>query len=375
VRIYGPDGADFSAENEENPHETGEIPEFQALAPVPRPLLFLLPPTAGSIQVVDGVCAELRDRGFTVLSYSRPGFDSPAVDAAGHDKRLFPPALYRLVNALARGLSDAQANAYGKDLERGRRADVEFLLQELVQNKTFQDKLSGANRNCVFLAGYGAGGAALLSLSGSGEFTGRYGRVRGVIAIESPLLSSLEGEALAPPPVPASTPFVAAFREIRAFADRLSPRKITGIGTIPQPLLPNMFIVSDRVIQTRTGRYETILRTLGASRNASILAAVPGAGPFDYSGSPRIFPAYSLLFSGAQEALAEPEDYPGLTASLITNFAALVLEAEHDGVTVTSTGETLSGEVPLEKTELDSRIYLETGGVWQLPDTRFILHP
>jgi hypothetical protein len=52
---------------------------------------------------------------------------------------------------------------------------------------------------------------------------------------------------------------------------------------------------------------------------------------------------------------------PQLTASLITNFAALFLE---------------SGEAsPLEKTVLSSGIYLETGGGWHIPDGRTILQP
>jgi hypothetical protein len=51
---------------------------------------------------------------------------------------------------------------------------------------------------------------------------------------------------------------------------------------------------------------------------------------------------------------------PELTASLITNFAALFLE---------------SGEAaPLEKTVL-SGIHVETGGVWHIPAGRTILQP
>jgi hypothetical protein len=349
--------------------------------PRARPLLLLLPPVAGSVPAIDGVCAELSERGFTVLTYSRPGFDSPAVDSSGVYTRLFPPALYRLISAITRGLSDAQANVYGKDLEKERKGDAEFLLQELTRNVSLRSKLLNADMNSVFLAGYGSGGAALTVLSASSGFTGRYEWVKGIIAIESPILSSLEGEALAAPPVPGTNPLVTGFRVVRAFADSLVPRKITNIGTVPRPGLPVLFIVSDRVIQARTGRYETILRTMAVSRDAALLAAVPGAGPCDYSDSPRLYPVYSILFRGAGEALAKAEDYPGLTASLAANFAALVLEAGTPGEDpaeadeVSDAAEALPSPSPLIKTRLDDRIHLESGGVWQLPDSRAILHP
>ncbi|MDR1930939.1 MAG: hypothetical protein LBQ44_09985 [Treponema sp.] len=357
VRIYRPDGA---------------APD---LSPPPRPLLFLLPPVTGSVQAVDGICGELRDRGFTVLTYSRPGFDSPALKPGGGYERLSLPALYRLAGALGRGLRDARANAYGKALEEGRKEDIEFLLGELAQNKGFQDTLAGTDRDQVFLAGYGAGGAALTSLAGSDDFIRTCRRVKGIIAVESPLLSSLEGEA--PPPLQGkAVPFFGAL------ADSLVPRKITGIGRVPRIRLPGLFLVSDRFLQNGTGRYKTIARTLRVCEAPALLAAIPGAGPFDYSDSPRLFPVYSVLFRGAGEALVDREEYAGMAASLMANFAVLVLENEnggeaegefpaHDGETAAETRV----EIPLVKTNLDGRIHLETGRVWQLRDSGGILRP
>jgi hypothetical protein len=343
IRIYGPVD---ELEQEEQP--------------LLRPLLVLLPPAAGSLLVSDAVCMALRDRGFTVLSYSRPGFDSPAFDQNGTPVRLFAPGLYRLANALTRGRSDAAANADGRDLEAGRRHDTEFLLRELAQNKTLQNMLPGTDRNSIFLAGYGAGGAALTVLAGNGDFTARYGQVRGIIAVESPLLSSLEGEPL-PPPLPApGNPVSAFFRQARDFAESFVPRPITHIGTVPRPEIPILFILSDKVIQNRSGRYETVLRALGASRESAMLAVVPGSGSFDYSDSPRYYPIYSFLFRGQAHKTGQVAG-PELTASLVTNFAALILE----------NGE----ESPLKKTVLSNSIHLETGGVWQIPGDRTILQP
>ncbi|MDR2471152.1 MAG: hypothetical protein LBD09_03465 [Treponema sp.] len=326
-----------------------------------RPLLILIPPVAGSFTVTDALCLALRDRGFSVLSYSRPGFDSPSLDRQGMPARLFIPGLYRLGNALGRGLRDEAANAGGRELEAVRLRDVELILRELAQNKTLRDLLEGADRNTLFLAGYGAGGAALTVLAGDDGFAARYPQVRGIAAVEAPLLSSLEGEARPPAPAPPDNPPGAFFFRAGEFLGNLAPRKITRIGTVPRPVLPSLFILSGRVIRERTGRYETILRTLGAARGPALLAAVPGAGPLDYSDSPRQYPLLSALFRGAREAPPGSAAGPELTASLMANFAALILESG-------------GGASPLVKTALPA-IHLEKGGVWHIPPDRTILQP
>ncbi|MDR2210233.1 MAG: hypothetical protein LBO65_02010 [Spirochaetaceae bacterium] len=388
VRIYGPGGkpeaetgedrgtkagegaeSDAGGEPETGDATAGTAPELPA--PQNRPLLILLPPAAGSLYVTDTVCAALRDRGFTVLTYSSPGLDSPAVDGNGETVRLSIPRLYRLINALGRGLTDVAANAGGRKLEEGRRQDLQFLLRELDRNMILRGKLSSGS-GTIFLAGYGAGGAALTTLAGQRAFIETYPRVRGVIALEGPLLSSLAGKPLPAPKTAPGNPVSAFFRQIDDFTRSLVPKKITRIENIPQPALPILFILSGRVIQNRSGRYETILRTLGASTDMALLAAVPWAGPFDYSGSPLYYPLYSALFRGAGNVPEEPPPGPELTASLITNFAALILgtgESPHAG---SGTEETFGG---LKTTVLDKRIYLETGGVWRIPGNRTILQP
>ena len=360
---------------------------FSAAAPVTntpepaRPLLILLPPVAGSLTVAEPVCLALRDRGFTVLSYTRPGFDSPSYDRQGMPVRLFIPGLYRLGNALGRGLRDEAANAGGRELEAVRRRDVELILRELAQNKTLRDMLDGADRNTLFLAGYGAGGAALTALAGDDDFAARYPQVRGIAAVEAPLLSSLEGEPQPPSPPPPENPLGDFFYRAGEIRQSLVPRKITHIGTVPRPALPILFILSDRVIQRRTGRYETILRALGAARNTALLAAVPGAGPLDYSDSPRQYPLLSVLFRGAaQEAPPGAAAGPELTASLMANFAALILENKPapPGIHAPDGASALSAIQPpsaaLVKTPLPA-MHLEKGGVWQIPAGRTILQP
>jgi hypothetical protein len=115
--------------------------------------------------VTDAVCAALQDKGFTILSYSRPGFDSPAVDEYGNIRRLSLAALFRFSSGLFQGLGFGAAKSDSLYLEDTRKEDIVFLLRELSQNQRLRDSLSTADLNCVFLAGYGAGGSALTVLS------------------------------------------------------------------------------------------------------------------------------------------------------------------------------------------------------------------
>ncbi|MDR0447644.1 MAG: hypothetical protein LBH07_03150, partial [Treponema sp.] len=302
-----------------NQTDLTENPSTVPTPPSARPLLILLPPVAGSFIVTDDVCSSLRDRGFTVLTFSRLNFDSPSFNQDGMPVRLFLPGLYRLGNAILRGLSDVAANAGGRELEEKRMQDTIFILDELNSNKTLMDLLEDTDRNNVFLAGYGAGGAALTVLAGNNNFAAQYGNIRGIITIEAPLLSSLEGDRLPSPSPPPKDPVSAFYRQSREYAESFVPRKITHAGVIPSPVLPVLFIVSDHVIQERKGRYETILRAFGAARNMALLAAVPGAGPLDYSGSPRYYPVLSILFRGAAPHLdnhtVKQNNWPELTAS------------------------------------------------------------
>jgi hypothetical protein len=360
-------------------------PESAAAPQALRPLLLLVPPVAGSVTVTDAVCVGLQEKGFVVLSYSRPGFDSPALSESGVYKRLSFSGLFRLGNALYRGLTDMAANEAGRELEEGRREDIEFLLVELAQNKMLQDRLSGIDKNCVFLAGYGAGGAALIGLSSVPEFAARFKQVKGIIALESPLYSSVEGDPPPPAPPPTENPVIAFFRGTGFFFRNLVPRKVTGIGTVPRPEIPVMFVVSDRVLRERTGRYETILKTLYTARGPALVASLSGAEPFDYSDSPRVYPVYSFLFRGGKTGRVRvAPEYPDITAALMANFAAFIMAADSGFSTE------FSEENPVENPTADPAgfrktlapaktalpdINVETGGLWNLPDSRFILQP
>jgi hypothetical protein len=345
----------------------------------PRPLLVLIPPVSGSGLVIGQVCRELRDAGFTVLTYSREGFDSPATGSDGKVHSLSLNKRLRLFRAEAWGRSTVAANVLGRSLEEGRRRDIVFLLDMLGQNtllpaagayKPVTGAIpAGTNLPAVFLAGYDAGGSALLGLAASPGFTARYPAVKGLIAVESPLFSVMTGEELPPAPPPDDNWFIAVWSGIRGRAAALRKRRITGIGEVPLPNIPVCLILSDNVVNPRyrENRYAAVLKMFHNTAGPVVLAAAAGAGPLDYSDVPVKFPLYSVLRPGngkTPRILGVPEGAhrPGETAALMTNFAAAVLEEDGRG-----------GPVLARKPLPPQRFHVEANKRWNSLKNRSIL--
>lgn len=349
-----------------------------------RPLLILIPPVTGSVGMIDQVCGELRDRGFTVLTYSRRNFDFPARDDAGRRFGLPAARRFQLLQALTQGLTYQKANAAGRVLEDGRRQDIFFLLGAIRQQDEFRRELLGdADGDCIFLAGYGAGGAALLQIAGSPGFTRQYPAVKGLAAVESPILSALR-EPDQPPPSPLRLEgwFRSLSQAIRTRTAELGPRKLSGAAELPAPGVPALLLLSDRALNTRhrETRYATLIPLLQEMKEPAILAAVRGAGPLDYSDVPRKYPLYRVLFPGTGKLHAaggrlrpsggrlrpsagfETAGGGLMSAALIANFAAVILER----------GET-SVRIPLRADLSQEGIMLEAGRAWNFSTTGSIL--
>ncbi|MDR0387972.1 MAG: hypothetical protein LBH57_08025, partial [Treponema sp.] len=342
-----------------------------------KPLLMLIPPVSGSVTVIDRVCGELRDAGFTAVTYSRRGFDSPAVGPEGKKYGLAPGGRMRLFRAESRGGVSVAANAVGRSLEEGRRWDITFLLGQIRRNRlraasgayeeAITAALNGTDLSTVFLAGYGAGGAAILELTGSPDFTARYPMVKGVIAVESPLLSVLTGEEAPAVPPPHDNRFIAIWTGIRSRIAALRPRKIAGIGEVPRPGVPVCFIVSGRALEPRhrNGRYAAIFRVFRAAGGPAVLAAASGAGPLDYSDIPEKYPVYTVLRPGGVAfppwGPAQETHGPGETAALINNFAAVIMASG-----LAEGPEKAGGKAPaLFRKPLASRnFHIETNDAW-----------
>jgi hypothetical protein len=331
LRVYGQPGVN-SGKTAASPGASSPPPGAQP-EPALHPALLVVPPITGSMLMVDRLCAALRDGGFTVISYSRLDFDFPAVDKDGKLRR--PPLtnVLELFHSYTGGRFSKAANDTGRFLETERQEDTRFLLGLIQQNRGIpgyaEPPGSETDWDCVFAAGYGAGGSALLSL------TGKDPALRGIIAIESQLLSVYRGNEPLPAPEPPKNAnwFQAFWAEISARAAAAGSRKITGIGAVPNPQAPLCFIVSDQVqnVKHRNGRYAAPLRVFHTTTAPAILAAVSGAGILDYSDVPEKYPIYSALFSvRGKKAWSRAGSVPG-TAALIINFAASILERENTG--------------------------------------------
>jgi hypothetical protein len=333
IRIYGPEGTAGSQ----------------------QPLMVLIPPAAGSLLAVDRLCGELSRRGFRVLTYSRKGIDAPAIGDDGTRLLLSPLGNIRLLRVIFQGTAWAGAHTLGRALEEERKRDLVFLLSSLGNLLP-----AHTDRDHVFIAGFGAGGAAAISLAASPGFAARNPAVRGIIGLESPILSALDRE-------PKKT--VGISREeagwpqflwatVSVWVANLGPKRVKGIEKLSLPEVPALCILSDRALDSRRGenRYRGVQESFRNGSSPAVLAMVPGAGPLDYSDVPEKYPLLSLLFPGAKPPVWAREDYLPGTAALMVNFAAAL-------------GETVS----FQRTVLDRTIHINTNRAWNMTAPEYIL--
>jgi hypothetical protein len=333
-----------------------------------RPLLILIPPATGSLLAVDRICGELSRRGFTTLAYSRRGVDLPALQTDGRRRLLSPAKTLGLLRATFQGTRWAGANALGRGLEAERKQDLAFLLSSLRNREEPLGVLPGnTDRNLILIAGYGAGGAAAASLAAEPGFAARNPAVRGIVGLESPILSAL-GEGPAPRPAAAREQLgrLASFLADRgADIAGLGPKRIRGVERIPQPEVPILFVLSDRALSSswrREQRYQSVLETYRRAAKPAALAMVPGAGPLDYSDAPEKYPLLSRIFPGEAPPLWTREEFSGGTASLIANFGAALLE-----------NAALPESGAIQRTPLDRALRVEVNRAWNFPAAGYIL--
>jgi hypothetical protein len=330
-----------------------------------RPLMILMPPAAGSLLAVDRLCGELSRRGFATLACSRRGIDNPAIGTDGSWRTLSPLGSLRRLRALFLGTRWAAANALGRGLEEERKQDLAFLLSSL-QNREDPALLElvpedAADRNLVFVAGYGSGGAAAALLTAEPGFAERNPQVRGIIGVESPVLSALgQGPAQRRTPARGQAGWLRFFlANPGAQITGLGPRRVRGFDRIPRPEVPALFILSDRArshSRRRQERYLSVLEICRRTDRPAALVMVPGAGPLDYSDVPEKYPLLSWLAPGDAAPLWNPGDCPGGTASLMANF-----------------GAALAGDGTLRRTFLQNAIQVNANGAWNFPAARYIL--
>ena len=319
-----------------------------------RPLLILVPPLFGSIAATDQISGELRDRGFTVLSYSRRGFDSPAVYLSKRHG-INPFEWYRRFSAFFRGNVSARANARGRALEEAREEDILTLLSWIRGNPRLEDGtalFSIASRDAVFLAGYDAGGSALLLTSNSPSASSGQIKIRGVIVIESYLWSLCQEENPGLPVLPPEADWLTSVQHgLNRWYLEMKQKKITGLAQIPRPTVPLLFLISDRGREA-DGRYLAVHKTFEASRGPAVFISADGSGPFDYSDFPARYPLLTAIFRGRNKSAWNSPDAPAGTAEIIAAFAAMILKNE------------IKTGLPFENTVFPTGIFIAPNSEW-----------
>jgi hypothetical protein len=334
---------------------------------VPKPLMLLVPPIAGSVFAVDQVCQALGERGFTVISYSRSKFDSPYLGEDGGKHGVSIASVFRFFRIHAWGLEFLPDNTSGRVLEEERIRDIRFLLSYIQQDRRRDTVFSGVDTNNIFIAGYGIGGGALIQLTASPGFNRANPGVKGIIAIESPVFSAFVGDLpLRSPAAGDGSWFRSLWAKIGGWFSQWKPLRITGLGTVPCPEVPALYMVSDKALEPRRrdGRYAALFEALYRAEKPAILSAIPGAGPLDYSDIPEKFPLYRILFPGSGRAPWETRGLIEKTTALMTNFAALFLDAPLE-----------PSPIPLRREKLEQDISLEPNRAWNFPNPRSILEP
>jgi hypothetical protein len=328
-----------------------------------EPLLILAPPVNGSVRAVDRLCTELAKRGLTVLTWSRRGLDTPAINGEG---KIFHRGIknrLRLFRLMKSGRRLVKANAAGRDLEEQRKQDILLMLSWIRENRrsgTLPWESAGGEKagpEILFLAGYAEGGSALAALAASPDFIRDNPGIRGLILIESPFWSSYEGEKPREEALPES-PLGRLRLMVSRRLNALKPEKIAGIAEVPEPGYPLLILVSDSALESpmRQDRYYPLFQMIQNTRVPLVLAAVDGAGPLDYSDYPEKFPLLSALNPGKKKPAWSDADFVPGTASLMANFAALLANPE----------------APPALFPLPGPVHTETRG-WNLPSPGYIL--
>ena len=295
--------------------------------PSRRPLLLVIPPALGSLRSVDIVCGELRDRGFTVLGYSRRGFDSPAIHL---EERygINPAEWFRRIRAFSSGNVSVNANNYGRALEEKRSGDLLFLLDWIQQNPlldTGRKLFDLASRDAIFLAGYDAGGSALI-LEGS-SFPEKPG-IRGIIAIESYMWSLYRGEVPIIGTLPPDASWLSSVqRGLNRWYMEMKPKSIMGLGQIPRLSIPVLFLVSEKG-GNHGSRYEAIWQCYESIRAPAVVISLDGSSMLHYGDYPVKYPLITTLLRGRIKPAYGTPYGPAGTADIITGFAVSVLNSE-----------------------------------------------
>jgi hypothetical protein len=319
-----------------------------------RPLIFLVPPEIGSAASVDLVCTELQGKGYTVVSYSRKGYDAILIDENGRKRLASPVKLLTYWRVFTKAVGSSSANERGKALEAERRLDIMFLLSRL---PALLDDAKNENVPPLLLVGYGAGGSALAYLAGESNFASRYDNILGVVAIESRLWPSYLPDPRSVPEIPDDIGIAQRYlAQIINFVNNMRPLQVSRTGPLPDTDFPLLYLVSGMALNPDKGQksYQAIFDHIRSTPGPVAFAAIEDAGLLGYQDFPLLHPISSFLLPGLEGA--QKSEYPiGDTASIIGNFGSFLMEqAKQAGKT----------DIPIPPhQEINGSLYVESKGL------------
>ena len=284
--------------------------------PQKRPLLVLFAPEFGSLTVIDDTAGKLRDNGFTVLACDR-------------NKKMKPAEVFRYISAFSSGNSSAGANKRGREFEEKRKEDVLNILSWMQHNPGLYGTVrlfDIASTDMVYLAGYDAGGSALILLENTIINSGI--SVRGLIVIESALWSLYREEEITIPGLPANAGWFQSVKHgIGRWFMEGKPRRITGLAQVPRLSIPVLFLVSDRSRESKfsKSRHHALLECYAHSQGGSVIVSPNGAGHLDFSDFPVRYPIIASIARSSNAPVFNASvwnsiDAPAQTAVIIKNF-------------------------------------------------------
>ncbi|MDR2510216.1 MAG: hypothetical protein LBC77_06190 [Spirochaetaceae bacterium] len=254
------------------------------------PFVLVVPPAAGSIQAVDKVCGALSKEGVTAASFSRLGFDIPAVSVSGRGVYPKPEMLFKFFTSIA-GKKNARMIESGAYFENERIVDIEYITGLLKAEY-------GARP--FFIVGYGAGGSALALLASSVPFVSAHPMLRGGVMVESRLNSLYDSSG--------------AVKQ-----------------ALPETLIPLASVSALADEDMEGGAYYAALYAF-IKQNEDLVTRIsfPGIGRADFSDVPEKYPVIAALLHGKGKRAWSDMDCVQLTARVIMDFVDAQMELFED---------------------------------------------
>jgi hypothetical protein len=251
-----------------------------------------------------------------VLAFSRPNFDNIAVDENGEAVEL---PIFQKIKRYRQAMSSIKninMTRYQRHDAAEREADIRFLLSALKTDPLLREMVPPYKY--IFLAGYGAGGAASVGLSGNRAFLRDNPAVKAAAAIESIALcdfSEREYES-----------GKNALENIGIMFGRFFNKPLPRLENITHPEIPVLFIAGEGARGKNSyNRYVAVVQTMLESEAPFLFASVNGIHAIDFSTFSRKYPILSLFLKGKKEGpgVWPREDAITNTADYLTAFFSL----------------------------------------------------